>query len=80
MPGFVDDIEFEFGEYATRDLLYRLVNRALDVPLMIRTTGGTIFEYIIADGVIENLLMTWRTEFWNNQPVYFDGENFVIPE
>jgi len=80
LVGLTEGLEFNVDEYVTPELLYELVNRALDIPLMARWTGLRPVEYIIMDGTDGNELMTARTEFWHNASVYFDGENFVQQE
>jgi len=75
--GLTENIEFEFGEYATRDLIYKLINRALDVPLMWAIVSGGN-HFFIADGRGDRPLWTLRIQNWNNASVYFDGWDFVI--
>jgi len=81
MPGFAFDIEFIFGEHATRELLYELVNRTLDIPMLIPNVTNS---YIIADGLDNRPFQTLRTHAWlclydlNPLPVYFDGYGFII--
>jgi len=52
----------------TRDLLYALINSALDAPFMQRNPGwGGEWERT-----------SFQSEYWDDLPVYFDGENFVV--
>jgi len=70
--------------FVTRDLAQTLVNNALDayiMPAFPRPCQPDI------DRIIYTIfpschcpLWTLRTEYWNEQLVYFDGENFIIPE
>jgi len=76
--GIIRDIDFTAGEYATRALLRQLVNNTLDAPFVIHNSHGRGGPaYFIFDGVDAHL-MTIRTEAWDNQPVCFDGWEFVI--
>jgi len=78
LAGLTEGLEFTVGESVTPELLYELVNRALDIPVM----QGRYWHvgYHVMDGTGDTELATPRTEFWHNAPVYFDGENFIIPQ
>jgi len=78
--GLTENIEFEFGEYATSELIYKLVNHALDTPLMMLIVPWPILphNFAIMDGLDDRPLMTLRTHHWDNASVYFDGWDFVI--
>ena len=75
--GLTNGIDLIVGEYVTPDLLYELINNSLDIPL-VEIVGRDLGH--IMDGTGNTSLKTLRTEFWDNLPVYFDGENFIIIE
>jgi len=81
MFGLIEGVEFAVGEHSTRELVYVLINRVLDTPLFFShapwdsSHGRGPF---IADGLDGRPFRTIRTEIWNELPIYFDGENFVI--
>ena len=60
------------------DSLLDLVNRALDIP-MVGFNHGT-WQWEILDGLDGRGFHTLRTRVWDNAPVYFDGENFILLE
>jgi hypothetical protein len=65
----------------TRALLKNWVNGALNAPIMIQVKFGWDFhsaQPIILDGSGGWPLRTIRAQIWNNEPVYFDGADFVI--
>jgi len=80
--GLTDGLGFGIGEYATKGLLQKLVNRALDTPLIDRRwiyPPGELY-FFLADGLDGRFLSTLRMEAWNNLPVYFDGTDWILLE
>ena len=65
--------------FVTRDLARTLVNDALDTPILQPPPLRTSEVQIIDQGPPPPPI-TLRNTVWNNQPVYFDGENFIILE
>ena len=63
--------------YATREFLQKLIDWALDVPIM---EHCMMCIYHIMDGADGKPLRTLRIDAWDNASVYFDGENFVVLE
>jgi len=81
--GLMEEVDFTSGEYATRDLVQKLVNASLDTPIFFSHAhanaphGSGAF---LADGIGGNPLQTLRTSAWHNSPIYFNGENWVMLE
>ena len=70
--GITDGVDFE---------LRTLVNRTLDAS-MVRRGGswGTFTGYHIMDGSNQAMPITLRNSIFDEKPVYFDGENFMISD
>jgi len=84
--GITDGIDFVVGEYVTIYQLTKIVNNALDVPLVARTSfpdptnSSSWIYYVVMDGADGNLLRTLRSQIWDNCPIYFDGTNWIMLE
>ena len=77
--GLTGDLEFDNSNYVTRDEIFiELINRALDIPMMVLEGRVLMSAFIIADGMVDRFgerpFQTLQTKHWNNQAVYFDGE------
>lgn len=73
--GLTSGVELTVGEYATLDLVRTLINRTLDTPTFVHTWGAGNF---LADGNDGRFLRTLRIRIWDNQPIYFDGTNWIM--
>jgi len=70
--GLTKDIDFIVGQYVNRELFHSLVNKALDVSMLIH------FPFIHTSPNDDRQLSTLRIHAWNNLPVYFNGWEFDV--
>jgi len=74
--GLTYGLDFELGQNIMRKDIATIINRALDVPIMMYFAFSV--PPMVMNGLDGRELITLRIYRWDNSPVYFDGWEFVV--